>query len=305
MIVAVVLAITVRFATLARASRRSPSARGRPGRAGRAVLAVATAVAAGYLVFLFCWGFNYRRLPVEARLAFDPARVTAARVVALAEEATAQVNALHGPAHARPWPDLDALPRTFGPALGQVARDLRLGWQPVPGRPKPTLLGPYFRWAGIAGMTNPFGLDVLPSPATLPFERHAVMAHEWAHLAGFAHEAEAGFVGWLTCLDGDEQARYSGWLDVWSSLVAALPPEAGSRIMKSLAEGPRRDLQAMAARNARVVPVVHDAAWRGYDAYLRAQHVPEGVASYQGVVRLLAGADRPERTTPKPAGEFR
>lgn len=252
-----------------------------------------TVGASAYLVFLGCWGFNYRRLPVEARVGFDARRVNTARVVTLAESATRQVNTLHGPAHARPWPQLEALPAAFGPALERVARRLELGWTPVAGRPKPTLLASYFRWAGIAGMTNPFGLDVMPGPDTLPFERHAVMAHEWAHLAGFAHEAEAGFVGWLTCLEGDDQARYSGWLEVWSSLVSAVPRDDRRRLLASLEPGPRRDLELMARRNARAVPAVRTVAWTGYDAYLRSQHVPEGVASYQGVVRLLAGTSWP------------
>ena len=38
-----------------------------------------------------------------------------------------------------------------------------------------------------------------------------VAAHEWAHLAGYADESEANFVGWLTCARASDAARYSGW----------------------------------------------------------------------------------------------
>jgi hypothetical protein len=260
------------------------------GQAARRLLRLACVIAAGFLIFLACWGLNYRRQPVEARIAFDRSRLTTERVVALAEQATRAVNTLYAPAHARAWPPLIDMPAHFGDAFQRAVRRLDVGWQPVPGRPKPTLLAPYFRWAAVAGLTNPFGLEVLPGPDTLPFERHAVMGHEWAHLAGFAHEAEAGFVGWLACREGDQQAQYSGWLDVWPALVAALPRSERDRVAAMLAEGPRRDLRAAAARNARAVPAIRDAAWQGYDAYLRSQHVTEGVASYQGVVRLLAGS---------------
>jgi hypothetical protein len=37
-------------------------------------------------------------------------------------------------------------------------------------------------------------------PDLLPFEKPFVAAHEWAHLAGYADESEASFVGWLTCV---------------------------------------------------------------------------------------------------------
>jgi hypothetical protein len=251
-----------------------------------------TVVAAGYVLFLGSWGLNYRRAPFESRIAFEASRVTTARVIELADEATAALNDGHRAAHARPWPELDAMPQVFGAALAGEGRRLGLRWTPRPGRPKPSLLGPYFRWAAVAGMTNPFGLEVLPAPDTLPFERHAIVAHEWAHLAGFAHEAEAGFVGWRMCVSGDAQARYSGWLSVWPSLVAALPRSERAAIVKRLGSGPRADLRAIAARYARSVPAVREAAWRGYDAYLRSQHVKEGVASYEGVVRLMAGTAR-------------
>ena len=52
-------------------------------------------------------------------------------------------------------------------------------------------------------MINPFGLEVLVNPDLLPFERPFVAAHEWAHLAGYADESEASFVGWLTCMRAD------------------------------------------------------------------------------------------------------
>jgi hypothetical protein len=290
--VQVMAATAAALVILARATRRRPRARPSLGRRWLGRLRTAAAVAAtAYLVFLVMWGLNYRRAPVEHRVAFDGSRVTSARVAALAVEATRALNALHAPANAVPWPAWRDLPGSFGPELSRVARRLRLGWEPRPGRPKPTLLGPYFRWAAIAGMTNPFALEVLPSPDTLPFERHAVVAHEWAHLAGFAHEAEASFVAWLMCQGADRQARYSGWFSVWPSLVAALPVRQRADLAAQLGDGPRRDLAAVAARNARAVPALRSAAWRGYDAYLRAQHVEAGVASYEGVVRLLAGLD--------------
>lgn len=284
-----VIAVLVVIAWRARRGGARGPRRGPGRRFGRALWRTAVAAAALYLLFLAVWGLNYRRAPLERRLDFDQRRVTTARVVALARAATDALNDLHSRAHASPWPATADLPRVLGPQLGQVATSLRLTWTPRPGVPKPTLLGPYFRWASIAGMTNPFGLEILPSPDTLPFEGPAVTAHEWAHLAGFAHEAEAGFVGWLVCQRGNAQAQYSGWLEVWGPLMGALGPAERKQEMARLAEGPRQDLRAIAARNARALPVVRDAAWRGYDAFLRSQHVAEGVRSYEGVVRLLAG----------------
>jgi hypothetical protein len=65
----------------------------------------------------------------------------------------------------------------------------------------------YFKAAGVEGMTDPFFLETLVAGDLLPFERPFVIAHEWSHLAGFANEGEANFLGWLTCMKGSEDAR--------------------------------------------------------------------------------------------------
>ena len=46
-------------------------------------------------------------------------------------------------------------------------------------------------------MTDPFLLETLLAPDLLDVERPFVIAHEWAHLAGYADESEANFVAWL------------------------------------------------------------------------------------------------------------
>ena len=130
----------------------------------------------------------------------------------------------------------------------------------VPGVPKRSLLERYFRVAAIDGMTDPFFLEIIVNPDTLPFERPFVVAHEWAHLAGYANEAEANFVAWLACTQGDAMARYSGWLAVFEHVVASVQRPDRTTLTSQLAAGPRRDLQAAAARYARASPVVRTAA---------------------------------------------
>ena len=99
----------------------------------------------------------------------------------------------------------------------------------MPGVPKRSLLGWYFRAAAIDGMTDPFFLEIILNPDVLPFERPFVLAHEWAHLAGYADEAEANFVAWLTCIRADRAAQYSGWLEAYRYAEAALPARATPR----------------------------------------------------------------------------
>ena len=177
----------------------------------RMVLNTATVAAAIYIVFLVVWGLNYRREPLTGGPDFHQQRVKPLALADLAGEATARLNALYGPAHAEPWSDLDAFPARLGPAFASVQHDLGAIRTAVAGTPKVTLLTPYFRRAAIDGMINPFSLEILINGGVLSFERPFVVAHEWAHLAGYADESEASFVGWLTCLAGAPAARYSAW----------------------------------------------------------------------------------------------
>jgi hypothetical protein len=270
------------------------------GRAGARLLA-AVLLAASLLAlwFLASWGLNYRRLPLQARLDHDAARIDVARVQALASAAVAQLNALHAEAHGRPWPADADLPARLGAPFARALRALALPDTIVPGRSKWTLLGGYFEAAGIAGFTNPFTLDVIVAPAALPFERPALVLHEWAHLAGLAHEAEAGFVGWLAGVGGDAQARYSAWLDLLPRLAAALPDEDARAVMGQLGPGPRADYRAIRERLQRIRPAVRDAAWAGYEKFLESNRVASGLRSYDEVVGLVAGTAFDEGWRPR------
>lgn len=265
-----------------------------PGRRWRAAGHIAfdtvAALSAVYLVFLMVWGFNYRREPLTTKLDFDQRRVTSEALTELATTAVANLNELYADAHREPWSDLDGLPGRMGPAFAAVQSELGAHRTAVAGLPKPTLLTPYFRRAGIDGMINPFSLEVLINSAVLEFERPFVVAHEWAHLAGYADESEASFVGWLTCLRGDAASRYSGWLFLTPHLIGHLDPDSRPEIWESMDEGPLADLRAVSERVSAVVPVVRKNANRVYDRYLKANRVAAGIGSYGLVVDLVLGS---------------
>jgi hypothetical protein len=252
----------------------------------------AVTAAIAYLGFLALWGLNYRRPPLTDRLAFEPARVTQAAAVAAAGRSVSQLNTLFAPAHDAGWPAAGATDDVLRDAFARTARALGSPWQPRPARPKTTRLDFYFRRAGVAGMTDPYFLETLVASDLLPFERPAVIAHEWSHLAGITDEGEANFVGWVTCMQGAPRDRYSAWLFLYDELAAALPAPTVKSIAAVLDAGPRADLLAIRARLQRNInPTVAVAGWRVYDSYLKANRVEEGAASYAGVVRLMTGTE--------------
>jgi hypothetical protein len=269
-------------ATLVRAIARARGARLRaaPGFAAR----TAALVAAMYLVFLIVWGLNYRRVPLADKLQFNAAAVSPDAARTLAATAVERANALYARAHA-------AGDRTdLAGAFARTQRDLGAVRLAVPGRPKTTLLDVYFRRAAVDGMTDPYFLETLVSADLLPVERPFVVAHEWSHLAGYADEGEANFVGWLTALRGSDGDQYSGWLFLYGEILGSVDASDRTAIAARLAAGPRADRRAIAERVRRHVnPRVSAVGWRVYDRYLKANRVEAGTASYAEVVRLALG----------------
>ena len=267
---------------------------------GRAVLALvadlAVVAAAAYVIFLAMWGLNYRRLPITAGLDFDAARVTPHAVEAFAHRAVDEVNASYASAHA----DLSAIDTLAAvrvrliPAFTAAQRALGATRLATGGRPKWSLLALFFRWASVDGMVNPFGLDVILNPDVLPVERPFVLAHEWGHLAGWARESEASYVGWLTCLDGDAAARYSGWLSVYMTLRGAVPRRQPVGARPRPGGGPAR------GPRCRRAPSLARTALRPHGELADVRPVPEGQSGPERPGQLRRGRDAAGRHGGRP-----
>ncbi len=258
---------------------------------GRAIFGLASTAAVAYLVFLSLWGLNYRRVKMPDRIVMSQASVEAGAVVALGLETVHQLNSLHAEAHRIGWARAAWQSPTLTASAAEVQSALTGVAPAVPGRLKGSILGPWFRWTGVDGMVNPFGLDVIENPDLLPFERPFVAAHEWAHLAGFADEAEANFVGFLTCVRASVPDQYSGWLYLYWQVAGESDRASRTQLLNAMAPGPRADVDKIIARLRRgELPRLRLASWLVYDQYLKANSVEAGVRSYGAVLNLLVRA---------------
>lgn len=259
---------------------------------GNALVSTITIAAVVYLWFLFTWGLNYARPSLETKLAYDPSRVTPQAVRTLAEHAIEHANRTHAAAHAAGFPAIDAMPPSLVTAIQEVERELGRPRTTVMAKPKYTILSPFFRASSVSGMCDPFFLETLLNPDLTGPERPIVLAHEWAHLSGYAPEDEASFVGLLAALRAGPAAEYSAWLDLAMIAADQLQPVTQQLVFANLAEGPRQDRMAIYRRviGSRI-EAVDRVAWTTYDQMLRTQGVEEGVQSYSRVIELVLGTD--------------
>lgn len=238
------------------------------------------------LAFEVLWAWNYRRAPVIARVAYDPARVTPAAVRRLSERIVRILNDDVAAAHAR------AAIVTPAELRAELAHDFlpvaaRLGdRRPIALTiPKHSLGNIFYEMAGVGGQYDPFAFETILNASFLPYEIPRALAHEWSHVAGFGDEGDANFIGTVTCLrSADPLIRYSGAF--WT--YAELPATERARLR--LAPAVVADFAAARARFLRhYQPQLFDLSWLVYDRYLRANGVAGGVTSYSRFVALLAG----------------
>jgi hypothetical protein len=165
------------------------------------------------IVFLLFWGFNYRRTPLEEALKIPSAGTSVADLMTAVSDANVLATRLRASADTRTLRSYESISRDLAAPFNVAMKRLGRPALIAPGRPKYSLvLTPFFTWAGINGMIDPFALESIVHPDLLPFERPFVLAHEWSHLEGMADEAEANAAGWLACMNGDASFAYRGSL---------------------------------------------------------------------------------------------
>lgn len=234
--------------------------------------------------FELSWGWNYARAPIEARVRFDPARITPANAVALRGRAMERMNALAAAAHERATQGLDlpALATAWLPAVRRAGDR----WTPNVGPAKPTIADPFMLATGTSGFINPLTLNVAMASDLLWFERPFDMAHEWSHDAAYAREDEANYLAIVTCLrSSDPAVQYSGWFELFLYL-----PQERRYARREFVPLVWQDFAALRRRNARHVNVMlAHWTWRTYNVYLKSNRIASGIENYDEVTRLMLG----------------
>lgn len=287
--VVLLAALAVLVTWWARTLRASRLGRRLPTIGSLALRTVALA-ALGYLWFDFSWAFNYSRIPLSEKIPVHKERTNEDSVRAFADhvvdELNANVVAAHRELRTRHTDDVSSA-LALEPRFEKVIARLGDRSTFTPPRVKPTIFQPLFEASATTGLTDPWTHEVNLDASVFAFERPALYAHEWAHVAGFADETEANLIAVLACTTSpDPLLRYSGWTLTWFNLPSDI------RVRHRLKRQAYDDIRAVIARYRKhVKPQVERASRLAYDRYLKANRVKAGYESYHLFVRWLAGAD--------------
>ncbi|UCH27869.1 MAG: DUF3810 family protein [Trueperaceae bacterium] len=240
--------------------------------------------------FYLTWGLNYKRSSIEDLLALPQTDVATEEVLALAAKLGAVIDAT-----ASSPVDVDRATLALSRSLERYVEELTGTSLVLPSRvktlPKGTLMS-----FGYAGFTSPFFLEAHIDAALPPASAVAVGAHELAHLAGFAGEADADLVTAIAGLNAPHPyARYTIALQLFAQVANELSEEHRHALVSALPERGRQDLVAMHEATERYYRKnLARPLNRLYDRYLRSQGVEDGVQDYGRVVTLLVHFDESE-----------
>jgi hypothetical protein len=261
---------------------------------GAARLFVNTLVLAAIvlLVFQLLWGCNYMRQPLTQKLDYNAERLNEDAAIDLYRLCAERLNAEVDEAHNTDFPDDEEWRKRLQPSYNALLKELGRTEDITLAKAKATLFDGYLEKTGISGFINPFGHETIVGRGYHALDRAFTLAHEWGHLAGFADESEASFVGLLALLRSEDAAcRYAGWIALYSHLPLRSLREklkTDNAELPKLSAAVESDFRQMdeAAEKRRISPSVSKAQWQMYEQFLKTQHA---TASYGELIRLVMG----------------
>jgi len=246
-------------------------------------------------LFLWMWGFNYGRVPLEEQIQIDPEPLSLQQLKEEYYRITDSLALLRAP-----FGDTVALEESpFSP--DDLTDTLRIDLErvlayldyPTTGTikarrllPRGVLLrlstsGVYLPW------TREGHVDAGLHPLQLPF----VLAHEMAHGYGIADEGSCNFLAYLTCYEHpDPFIRYVGCLGYWRYLASSfrsLDPEGYKKAYAAIPRGVIADIQSIYRQMDKYPDILPRFRNAFYDSYLKAQGVKEGIKSYSRILMLV------------------
>jgi len=259
--------------------------------AGMLLLGIIISFQAAILTFYLLWGINYYRPSAAERLNLPDSDYTTAQLVALTHLVIDSANATRARLNPSDLQQSDkTIQRTATSAvlvLSGRSKDF-LTYSP---KVKSSLFTPIINYLGTSGYYNPFTTEAQMNYAMPVFLKPFVACHEMSHQMGYGPEDEANFVGFLAGIkSNDRLLQYSAW------------HEAVDECMRDLMF---RDTVLHKKMKLLVSPAVHGDFvaerdfWLSYenkvdvissifyDNFLKANNQPQGLATYNRMVRLV------------------
>lgn len=249
-----------------------------------------------YILFMFLWGFNYNRLPLNQIMGLELKKASKSELSELCDNLIKKANNLRAVVQE----DSEGVMEIIG-GYKNIFNRAQKGYDSASevymefggkyGLPKAILLSKVMSYTGITGIYMPYtgeaNVNINETDMMLP----ATVLHEMAHQRGFAREDEANYIAYLSCsMHPDVDFQYSGVMLALTYSMNALARkdmEAYIKLAKTYSEGVRRDLRYYSNFWKQYEGKVEEVSNKINNNYLKSNGQEDGVESYGRMVDLL------------------
>ena len=156
---------------------------------------------------------------------------------------------------------------------------------------KPAILSLWMCYTNITGIFPYIAPEPIINTMTPDSSLHSTICHEMAHQRAIAREDEANFISFMACMNtGDPYYIYSGYYMATIHCLNALYSvnyQLWTEAWQTMSDGMRKDISAANEFWKQFETPVADISDSVNNAYLQANHIKDGVASYGRLVDLL------------------
>ena len=251
------------------------------------LLRIGQSLALLYTFFYLVWGFNYFRPKLESRVSWEKPKTDEALFRSTLDSMLRHTNLSYTSISPADYPTIDSLVEA---SYLKNSSTLGINYPNGSRRPKTMLFSSLFAKSGVSGYFGPFFNEVHLNYYLLPMEYPYVLAHEKAHQFGITNEAEANLAAFIVCTtSADHRLNYSGYVNllVYFLSDAAILKDAKDyirKIEKPVILDLRFQRHHWQGLQNRTLDKVQTAA---NNAYLKTNHIEEGVKNYNQVVGLV------------------
>jgi len=186
-------------------------------------------------LFVLNFGAGYRGLPLDEKLGYDTGNVSVDELCDTAMYVTDKLNSLADSVRftdtgsVRGYSHDDTVEKAYESYEKLCEQYDFIGNFKAP--VKRLAVSKYMTYTHISGIYTFFTGEANLNYNYPEFVNVFTIAHEMAHQRGIARENEANFVAYLVCIGSDDPyMQYSGYLNMFEYLVAAIPSSESDRV---------------------------------------------------------------------------
>jgi hypothetical protein len=239
-----------------------------------------------YSFFYLSWGFNYFRPEISKRIGLEKNPVDEKLFRSMLDTIIIRVNDCYTAVKADDYTEINLkVEESFARNSDILDINYPNGYR----RPKKMLFSNLIAKFGINGYFGPFFNEINLNRRILPMEYPFLLAHEKSHQFGVSGEADANLAAFIVCTSSEDPGlNYSGYLVLLLYFLEDAQHFHDYRdYLGKLDEQVLKELQY---RQKYYFGLQNEAMGKAqetiYDAYLKTNHVAQGIESYNQVVEL-------------------